>query len=66
MSFKSRITMLEHDVEDKQAEIRRLMIDLETSRYKPNAVVSDVGEEELQELRNQVNKKQREIISLKF
>lgn len=66
MAYRSKITMLEHDLEDKEAEIRRLGIELETSRYKPTAYVPEISEDEVQELRNEVNKKQRELIAMKF
>lgn len=66
MSFKAKINMLEHELEDKQTELRRLSIELETSRYKPAAAVPEVSEEEIQELRNEVSKKQRELISMKY
>lgn len=48
MSFKTKINMLEHELEDKETELRRLTIELETSRYKPAAAVPEISEEEVQ------------------
>jgi len=39
---------------------------LETSRFKPAPVGEVFTEEEVMELRNEINKKQRELINMKF
>lgn len=51
--------MLEHEIEDRDNELRRLTIELETSRYKPGSHTPEITEEEMQELRDEISKKQR-------
>ena len=45
LGYKSKINMLEQEIEDKENEMRRLNIELEHSRYKPQTVVPDISEE---------------------
>ncbi len=44
LGYKSKINMLEQEIEDKENEMRRLTIELEHSRYKPQTVISDISE----------------------
>jgi predicted nucleic acid-binding Zn-ribbon protein len=52
-------------VEDKEAEVRRARIELDTSRYR-EPVGPVVDEQELDELRMDLSKKQRELVNLRF
>jgi chromosome segregation ATPase len=64
-SFRNKITILEHEVEDKDSDIRRLHIELDSVRHQP-VTEPAFSEEEVQELRNELGKKQRELINMRF
>lgn len=45
--LRNKISSLEHDVEDKDSEIRRLQIDIDAMRHQP-APEASTSEEEVQ------------------
>lgn len=51
-------------MEDKEGEIRRLLIEVEAVRSRP--VVPEISEEEVAELRSELMKKQREFVGIRL
>lgn len=63
--LKSKISLLEHEIEDRDSEIRRLHIELDAVSNRP-APEPATSEEEVQELRTELGRKQRELINMRY
>jgi chromosome segregation ATPase len=63
--LKNKIGQLEHEIEDKESEIRRVQIELDITRNAPPTAPL-ISEEEVQELRMEISKKQRDLINMRF
>jgi predicted nucleic acid-binding Zn-ribbon protein len=64
-TLRSKISLLEHEIEDRDATIRRLEIDIDAVRNAP-APEPATSEEEVQELRSELGKRQRELINMRY
>jgi predicted nucleic acid-binding Zn-ribbon protein len=64
-SLRSKISLLEHEIEDRDSEIRRLHIELDAVSNRP-APEPATSEEEVQELRGELGRKQRELINMRY